>query len=1309
MSRGAASDAKALRRAGDDDPGTLSLLAEFYWCRFEAARDLDGLAIAAGLADRLSGPQAGLRPAVLGAALDVLDRFTAGADTGLDIGSDQDPAWAGLFYALYAVWAESPVRDARVLDRLVASMSMVVALTPDEYDRKATAMAQLGTSLTERGLAAGRRDDIEAAIAVSREALRRTPPGDPRRTMEHTTVCNALAVAYDQDGSVAAQVALAEALLASIAETGGPDPDTIELARAIWQAKPGSRDQMDAERALTLARLGVAVSPAGDPGRPAALFALAAALSQRAGDYQAISDNEAAIAAMRELADLEAAHRPDTAILQGLALTFLGRYLFQGYELTGDPASLDEALAVTRHARDLLPPGHPVSSVNLINLGTVLLSLYQQRGDHAELDEATEILTAAASAATGSSERARALSVLSAVYYTRFRAVGTEADLERSVELGRQAVASTPPDDPQLLDWLSNLCNALRLRYAHGGSIADLDEAIDAARRAVDGTPAGHADRARYCQVLGGALMERYQETGDADDLEDAVTLMREAADRAGRGSATLLAHSSLGFALMYRYERLGNVADLDEAVALLRPAADEMPGSAEEYPLALNNLAAALSMRFQLTGATADLDDSITASRQALAASGPGISGTTATINLSQTLTIRFQMAGRREDIDEAISVLHAAVTKAGSAERPSIFFNLAAALSVRHDRHGTPADLDDAITATRSALDNAGAVRRARYHSMLGDLLATRARRPGQAGDLDAAVIALRTAERQASQDSPERALVLHRLSGVLLQRSAGSDRRDALDAARTASGVDTAPAQVQALAAVRWAAIAAEDGDLAEAVQGYERAVAMLPLLTWRGLSRADQERELSQFSGISTDAAAAAISVGRPELAVELLEQGRAVLWSQRLDTRSDLTALRRTMPDLAQRLAEVRAALDRQAGTGASPPVEHTEADRAPLAREWDRLITEVRSLPGFTDFLRPRPFAALAEAAGDGTVAIINVSQLRCDGLLIAAGAVRVIPLPDLNIEALTTWLNTLYAAFGTEPGTLGEMVAKRQMIAGLLQWLWDAVTGPVIGQLAGNDRLWWCPTGNLALLPLHAATDPRTGKSALNRVVSSYTPTLRALQEARSRAAESPRSTRPSDVLVVAVPHAPGAPELNVQPEVDAIVSRLSDRCTVLTGPDATFDRVRSELPRHRWLHFACHGTQNLGDPSHSALLLYDHPLSVLDTAELDLAGAEFAFLSACQTAGGGAVLADEAIHLAAALQASGFRQVIATLWPLYDAVAPEVTERVYAGLASGGGGDAGPLLHNAVRALRGNRASSLPEVWAPYIHIGS
>ncbi|MGW7788044.1 hypothetical protein, partial [Streptomyces tricolor] len=57
--------------------------------------------------------------------------------------------------------------------------------------------------------------------------------------------------------------------------------------------------------------------------------------------------------------------------------------------------------------------------------------------------------------------------------------------------------------------------------------------------------------------------------------------------------------------------------------------------------------------------------------------------------------------------------------------------------------------------------------------------------------------------------------------------------------------------------------------------------------------------------------------------------------------------------------------------------------------------------------------------------------------------------------------------------------------------------------------------RLWWCPTGALALLPLHAAVLPCTGDGppsppvyAHDLVVSSYVPTLGSLLHARERPA---------------------------------------------------------------------------------------------------------------------------------------------------------------------------------------------------------
>ncbi|WP_084549814.1 CHAT domain-containing protein [Actinomadura rifamycini] len=101
---------------------------------------------------------------------------------------------------------------------------------------------------------------------------------------------------------------------------------------------------------------------------------------------------------------------------------------------------------------------------------------------------------------------------------------------------------------------------------------------------------------------------------------------------------------------------------------------------------------------------------------------------------------------------------------------------------------------------------------------------------------------------------------------------------------------------------------------------------------------------------------------------------------------------------------------------------------------------------------------------------------------------------------------------------------------------------------------------------------------------------------------------------------------------------------------------------------------------------------------------------GGEFAFLSACKTATGGVSLPDEAVTLAAALQYTGYRHVVATLWSVPDAAALWIVDTVYDVLTEGGtfapDGTAAAL-HAAARELR---AASAPDLsgWVPFAHFG-
>ncbi len=227
-------------------------------------------------------------------------------------------------------------------------------------------------------------------------------------------------------------------------------------------------------------------------------------------------------------------------------------------------------------------------------------------------------------------------------------------------------------------------------------------------------------------------------------------------------------------------------------------------------------------------------------------------------------------------------------------------------------------------------------------------------------------------------------------------------------------------------------------------------------------------------------------------------------------------------------------------------------------------------------------------------------------------------------------------------------------------------------LTEPVLDHLGysappaeGADwqRVWWCPTGPLTLLPLHAAGEHRTpGAAVLDRVTSSYTPTLRALLEAGDRPG---RAAGPNRMLFTGMPVTPGQRDL----------------------PDVLREE---ELPR-------------------GGVLLHDGRLTVAEFGAQRYP-AEFAYLSGCKTAVGGTALPDEAISLAAALQYTGYRHVIATLWSVGDDSAARVAEGVYGALVHDGVLDARPAaraLHEAVRRLR----ETYPDrsgVWTPFAHFG-
>jgi CHAT domain len=412
-----------------------------------------------------------------------------------------------------------------------------------------------------------------------------------------------------------------------------------------------------------------------------------------------------------------------------------------------------------------------------------------------------------------------------------------------------------------------------------------------------------------------------------------------------------------------------------------------------------------------------------------------------------------------------------------------------------------------------------------------------------------------------------------------------------------------------------------------------------------------------------------------------------------------------------------------------------------------LARGWDELVGEIRGLPGFTDFLTAPRFEALAQAAEDGPVVILNAVPTRCDAIIVHPDRAEPVDLDGLTIDTVadnirwyqkTIWeyqearqaLALTRRAIAEGDGSSAAFRAHHQArtaaaaqkermepaLNEILEWMWSAIAAPVLRTLGllgrttqTPPRLWWCPTGIMTFLPLHAAgvhasTD---GRTVLDTVVSSYTPSLRALLAARTRPVEN-RS--PDELLLVSVPDAPDAPPLpKVDEEAADLCALLDGRCTVRVGEMATRHEVLQALPEHRFVHFSCHGLESPLDPRHAGILLQDGLLSVRDIATARFTG-EFAFLSACKTALGVARLPDEAMSLAAALHYMGFQHVVATQWSVYDSIASDVSRLFYREAIVDGRlvpDRSAIALHDALTEIR-DAHRGRPSTWIPYIHQG-
>ncbi|WP_143685327.1 CHAT domain-containing protein [Streptomyces sp. 1222.2] len=1157
-----------------------------------------------------------------------------------------------------------------------------------------------------------RLPQLEQAIALMRDAVAGTPQDDlahPGLLSNLALLLRAQSEHTDDIGPLAEAVELGRRAAATTSDDHAKYLTMLGLAlRALFER---TDDVAALAEAAEVGRRAVVAAPAGHPDHRSCLSNLSITLRFQASRMRDIALLTDAVKASRQA--VTGGHRgvPErVAHLANLAIA-----LQETFQHAGDAALLAEAVPVCSEAVTLAPHGHPHHTDVLRALSAVLESLSERPGPAGLLAEAVEVARRAVAALpAGHPRRAGLLNTLGAALQALFERRGETDLLAEAVEICREAVAATSDDDPYRAAYVVNLADALRMHSEQTGDIRLLAEAVEVGRRSIAVTPDESRRREMRLSNLSLALRTLARRTGDVGQLAQAVEAARQAV-----------------------------------AVAL-----DDSP----YLPSYLSNLSLALQALSEQTGDTTTLAEAAEFGRRAVLASPtdhPHRAGHLSYLGI--VLLALAKRAGNIELLIEAMDVSSQAVAALPEdhPDRAQYLNNLSAVLQA-----GTPEMRAWAVELSREAVattphDNPYCARRV---SNLGAHLQELAEQTGDASLLAEAVELGHRAVAATPEDHPHHASFLSNLGQALKALAEPTQDTmllaEALERFRSASRNTAAEpfVRVQALREVA-VLVGSTPSGTAEALAAVETAVGLLPRISPRTLARDDQRHQVRRLGSLASVAAAAALEAGRPRRAVELLEATRGTLAAGTIAARSDdLTQLGEHHAGLAREFSDLRDRLDTldnlafdhvsalDAGphrTDGTPGPAQGPGDIA-LARrlahdEWERLVDRIRKVDGFSGFLNPPRLADLTGQGDQGPIVFLTAGPARCDALILGGTqpeTVRTVRLHRLTAHDAAARVEQLANARRTATDRHQPPTTRKDAqheILDILAWLWNTVAEPVLTAIgftgtpadgAPLQRIWWCPVGVMCDLPVHAAGHHRdltspdpllvaAPRTVLDRAISSYTPTARALKYARSH---QPSATERA--LIIAVPDAPGTRPLSGAAfEADTINALMPDALR----PDRP---VRSDtlaaLPTHPVAHFSCHGLADARDPAASRLILHDHetaPLTVKDISALRLTGA-LAFLSACDTSATSLQLVDEAVHLTGAFHLAGYQNVIGTLWPVNDRTAADLAADFYAHLTLDGTtypdtAESARALHQAVHSLRA-RFLLAPTHWAAHTHTG-
>lgn len=349
MDRAAILDPEALRMARElmrhvpdpaADPEAVLTLADLHRCR-----------------SVLLGAEAGRQDAAIAAAL---DRYAGRREARPDPDADTEAAGLTALHerARAAVFAAERQLGRGQLEDAVQACEAAVAGTPRRLrPLYASALALQGVVLRLRYEREGRPEDLDAAVAVLREAEAEAGPGHPERSLVLSGLCAALRERYEHRGALD-DVTEAVRVARAAVDEGGPEDrggrlHNLGLALRMRHERTG--DPKDLTEAVAAHKEAVLLAPPGHRDHVLLQQGLANVLRVRRERGSDEADSRARIDALEAAAaDADTALGPRVGALLNLASALTERF-----QLAGRAEDADRAESLLRTAAAALPTRHP--------------------------------------------------------------------------------------------------------------------------------------------------------------------------------------------------------------------------------------------------------------------------------------------------------------------------------------------------------------------------------------------------------------------------------------------------------------------------------------------------------------------------------------------------------------------------------------------------------------------------------------------------------------------------------------------------------------------------------------------------------------------------------------------------------------------------------------------------------------------------------------------------------------------------------------------------------------------------------------